>query len=131
MLFWIFVILLIASIVWMIIDCTVNYSCLAYVTVPTFVICLAAVIISLGIMCCSYIGVDAYVAEMDARYEVLTYELENDVFDNNNDLGKQELMNKIQEWNEDLAWYKEAQDDFWIGIYIPNIYGHFEPIPLR
>ena len=131
MLFWIFCILLIASIVWWIIDSECNYSNCFYVCILVFAICLTAVVVSLVIMCCSYIGVDAYVDRMDARYEVLVYELENEVFDNNNDIGKQELMDKIQNWNEDLAWCKEAQDDFWIGIYIPDVYDHFEPIPLK
>ena len=39
-------------------------------------------------------------------------------------------MTDIQDWNEDLAKYREIQDDFWIGIYIPNVYDQFEFIEL-
>lgn len=47
-----------------------------------------------------------------------------------NRLGLCDLMVDIDDWNTDLAWYKEAQDDFWIGIFIPNIYDSFNYIEL-
>ena len=95
-----------------------------------FIIGGAAVISSLIIMGCNYFGLDGYVAQMDVRYESLVYQYENDIYDNDNDLGKRELMVDIQEWNEDLARYRERQDDLWVGIYIPNIYDQFEFIGL-
>lgn len=95
-----------------------------------FIIGGAAVIISLIIMGCHYFGLDGYVAQMDVRHESLMYQYENDIYDNDNDLGKRELMVDIQEWNEDLARYRECQNDLWVGIYIPNIYDQFEFIEL-
>lgn len=76
-------------------------------------------------------NVDAYVAENQMRYEMLVYQYENDIYDNDNDLGKRDLMEDIQEWNEDLAYYREAQDDFWVGIFHPNVYNQFEFIELK
>lgn len=76
-------------------------------------------------------NVDAYVAENQMRYEMLVYQYENDIYDNDNDLGKRDLMEDIQEWNEDLAYYREAQDDFWVGIFHPNVYDQFEFIELK
>lgn len=79
----------------------------------------------------SHTNVDAYVAENQMRYEMLVYQYENDIYDNDNDLGKRDLMEDIQEWNEDLAYYREAQDDFWVGIFHPNVYDQFEFIELK
>lgn len=88
-------------------------------------------IIELAVMGCNHFGVDGYIAKMNTRREMLVYQLENDIYDNENDLGKRELMTDIQSWNEDLANYKERQDDFWLGIFTPNIYDQFEFIELE
>lgn len=76
-------------------------------------------------------NVDAYVAENQMRYEMLVYQYENSIYDNDNDLGKRDLMEDIQEWNEDLAYHRKAQDDFWVGIFHPNVYDQFEFIELK
>jgi uncharacterized membrane protein YgaE (UPF0421/DUF939 family) len=88
-------------------------------------------IIMLIVIIVENINVDAYVAENQMRYEMLVYQYENDIYDNDNDLGKRDLMEDIQEWNEDLAYYREAQDDFWVGIFHPNVYDQFEFIELK
>ena len=90
-----------------------------------------AVAVSLFAMAVGYSTVDGYVAACEARYESLVYQYENDLYENDNDVGKYELMSDIREWNEDLAKYQECQDNFWIGIYYPNIYDQFEPIALK
>ena len=76
-------------------------------------------------------NVDAYVAENQMRYEMLVYQYENNLYDNDNDLGKRDLMEDIQEWNEDLSYHRKAQDDFWVGIFHPNVYDQFEFIELK
>lgn len=125
MLFWIILLATIASIIWVIHDEWNNGALLACV------VSVLALIISIVAFALCNIGVDGYVARMNARYDNLTYQYENDIYDNDNDLGKRELMVDIQNWNEDLACYKKIQDDFWVGIYIPNIYDQFEFIELK
>lgn len=91
-----------------------------------------AIVGSLFIFAYSYIGIDAYIAENKQIYESLVYQYENDVFDNDDDIvGKKELYNQIQDWNKDLAYHQNIQDDFWVGVYYPNIFDQFEFIEYK
>ena len=128
MLFWIFIIVMIGGIVWYVIDSNrCDYSSLPIIPLVAGCFC---VLLSLIVMAFNYINVDGYVEQMNARHDMLVYQYENDIYENDNDLGKRELMSDIQDWNEDLA-RREAQDDLWIGIYVPNIYDQFEFIELE
>lgn len=89
-----------------------------------------AVGVSLFFLIFNYVGADGYVAANNELYESLTWQYENNVYENDNDIGKRELIVDIQEWNTDLARYKELQDNFWVGVYIPDIYDQFEFIEL-
>lgn len=103
-------------------------------SVPFLVIAFISLIVSIVMLVVIIVkntNVDAYVAENQMRYEMLVYQYENDIYDNDNDLGKRDLMEDIQEWNEDLAYYRKAQDDFWVGIFHPNVYDQFEFIELK
>lgn len=88
-------------------------------------------IIMLVVIIVNNTNVDAYVAENQMRHEMLVYQYENDIYDNDNDLGKRDLMEDIQKWNEDLAYRRKAQDDFWVGIFYPNVHDQFEFIELK
>lgn len=82
-------------------------------------------------VCNNHIGIDADIAAFEQRYESLAYQLENNLYDNDNDLGKKELYDEIRYWNEDLARRKELQRDPWIGVFYPDIYDRFEFIELE
>ena len=124
MLFWTFVIIIIAGFVLFTYD-------LENLGIAISVIGIFGIIASVVVLAINYIGIDGYIARMNTRYETLVYQYENDIYDNDNDLGKRELMVDIQNWNEDLSSRRERQHDFWIGIYIPNIYDQFEFIELK
>ena len=124
MLFWTFVIIVIAGFVLF----TFDWENLG-IAISAIGIC--GIIASVVVLAINYIGIDGYIARMNTRYETLVYQYENDIYDNDNDLGKRELMVDIQNWNEDLSSRRERQRDFWIGIYIPNIYDQFEFIELK
>ena len=124
MLFWTFVIIIIAGFVLFTYD-------LENLGIAISVTGIFGIIASVVVLAINYIGIDGYIARMNTRYETLVYQYENDIYDNDNDLGKRELMVDIQNWNEDLSSRRERQRDFWIGIYIPNIYDQFEYIELK
>lgn len=132
MLFWLFVIVLVIGIACIIVG-HLMYEYSQYDTdwlrllgiIITVV--MSIVVISCGIaLMVEYSTADATVELNKQRYESLTYQLENNLYDNDNDLGKKELYDEIREWNEDLAYYKEIQDDFWLGIFLPNVFDQFE-----
>lgn len=126
MLFWILVILLGVGVVALTI-------CDDHVVGSAFVFAIGCLgtIASVAILCINYIGIDGYVVKNQVRYDSLMYQYENCLYDNDNDVGKKELMSEIQSWNEDLAWYKANQRNLWIGIYIPNVYDQFDFIELH
>lgn len=131
MLFWIITIIFAASIAGIIIfgrswktDDLHTASCI------TTVLSGATFAVMVIILVVQYVGVDGCVKSSEARYESLVYQYENELYDNDNDIGKKELMNQIQDWNEELAFYKEMQCDFWIGIFIPNVFDQFKYIDL-
>ena len=77
------------------------------------------------------ISIRVNVPAMRAQYESLVYQYENNLYENDNDVGKKELMKEIQEWNEDLANGKTYQRDFWVGIFVPNVYDEFDFIEVE
>ena len=125
MLFWIWLILFIIGFIIALID---GWEEFGAGTSAFSVFCLLVAGIVL-IFC--HIGVNGRVAKLQARYDSLVYQYENNIYDNDNDLGKRELMEDIQRWNEDLSANQKNQRDFWIGIYIPNVYDQFEYIELK
>lgn len=132
MLFWIFVAILAIGI-----GCLIAYEIIdRYTELDVWgntitTIAAIPIVISLVIIGFNHIGADATIVANQQLYESLVYQYENDIYENDNDLGKRELFVDIQEWNTDLARNKEIQDNFWIGIYKPNIYDQFDFIELE
>ena len=97
--------------------------------VLAFVAGIAAAIM-LVVIIVNNVGVEASIESKKQRYDSLVYQAENNLYENDNDLGKKDLVNQIQEWNEDLARGKILQDDFWVGIFYADIYDEFDFIPM-
>ena len=100
-------------------------SCVAsgFIGVVAVIMIIVAIVINAGAV--------SDIATNEQRYECLVYQLENDIYDNDNDLGKKELYDQIQEWNEDLASGKAMRHDPWWGIFWADYYDQFEFIKLK
>lgn len=125
MLFWIAILVLGLSIWWGI---RTDFDIAPGVLIFAMGVLVLCMVIEIGI---EHIGVEADIERYYSQYEMLKTQYENNFYDNDNDIGKYELVSKIQKWNEDLAYNKKIQRDLWLGIFYPNIYDQFDFIELK
>lgn len=104
------------------------------VNLITWLVCsfgICGVICSVILLFTNYVSVDADFAKYTERYNSLVYQYENNLYDNDNDVGLRDLLADIEYWNCDLAERQTMSHNFWIGIYYPNIYDQFKFIELN
>lgn len=83
----------------------------------------------LGVIAASAsIGSESYFASMQEKRSALVYQLENNIYDNDNDLGKKELYSEITEYNCDVAEGKIMQDNIWVYNLYSDVYDELELI---
>lgn len=85
-------------------------------------------VIMIIIFACNYIGVKAQVEKNKEQYNAITYKVESGACRDEFGLLNKEVIDEIQDWNESITYYKNLQEDFWAGIFIPNVYEQFETI---
>lgn len=108
-----------------------EYHCgVGIVTTIIIITLVITVLVMAGSIIYTNVMEDSYAEAMVQRHEILTYQLENNMYDNDNEYGKKDLYDQIQAWNEDLARDKIMQDDFWIGIFYYHVYEQFDFIEL-
>ena len=101
------------------------------ISVISLVFSTAAFVLSVclgGISIVARAGADAYLASMQEKRGALVYQLENDIYDNDNDLGKKELYSEITEYNCDVAEGKIKQNNIWVRNLYCNVYDELELI---
>ena len=101
------------------------------INVISLVLAITAFVLSIGLGGVSIIaraGADAYLASMQEKRSALVYQLENDIYDNDNDLGKKELYSEITEYNCDVAEGKIKQNNIWVYNLYCNVYDDLELI---
>lgn len=90
-----------------------------------------AMLIMLLVVIINNSAVDAKKTELIQKHDIMVYQLENNLYDNDNDLGKKELFNDISAYNATVAKGKTMQRDFWLGPFYPNIYDDLELIDYK
>ena len=101
------------------------------INIISLVLAVTAFVLSIGLGGVSIIaraGADAYLASMQEKRSALVYQLENDIYDNDNDLGKKELYSEITEYNCDVAEGKIKQNNIWVYNLYCNVYDELELI---
>ena len=74
------------------------------------------------------VGSESYLVSMQEKRSALVYQLENNLYDNDNDLGKKELYSEITEYNCDVAEGKIMQDNIWVYNLYSDVYDELELI---
>ena len=85
-------------------------------------------IIMIIILCCMYIGIDARVEQSKETFDAITYEVESGACRDEFGLLNKEVIDEIQSWNESIIYNQKMQNDFWVGVFYPNVYDQFETI---
>ena len=130
MVFWLVVAALVISIIVIMFRDKINDDYYIIVDVSEVIsIVLGVVILFMTVaICIGNFGADAKAAKYKERYDSLVYQYENEIYCDDNVV--YDLLTDIREYNEDLTYHQEIQDDFWIGIFYPNIFDQFELIEL-
>ena len=130
MVFWLVVAALVISIIVIMFKDKINDDYYIIVDVSEVIsVILGVVILFMTVaICIGNFGADAKAAKYKERYDSLVYQYENEIYCDDNVV--YDLLTDIREYNEDLVYYQEIQDDFWIGIFYPNIFDQFELIEL-
>lgn len=135
MVFWIFVIALVVAIAlfalnynyWQIDGIDIGGSILIFILLTIVIIMTVGIIINTA-------DTPAQFEAKQQTYEALTYQYENAIFENENAYcksGLKSLYDQIKDYNEDVAYGKKAQRDFWVGIFIPDIYDNLKLIKYK
>ena len=99
-------------------------SCMAVIGVVSFVVLLITYF-------CIAVTADAdYASNIQCR-EALVYQLENNMYSNDNEVGKFKLYSQIKEFNEDLAVGKTMMNNVWVGCLFPDYYENIDYIPFE
>lgn len=125
MLFWIFVILLIIGII------ILNFTCHDELGLLIIVLSAFAIVASLIAFIVNYTTSTARLEANKEKYKAIMYKAETESYYDEFGLLNKDVIDEIQKWNEDLVFNQEMQDNFWLGIYIPNIYDEFETIDYK
>ena len=130
MVFWLVAAALVISIIVIMFKDKINDDYYIIVDVSEVIsVILGVVILFMTVaICIGNFGADAKAAKYKERYDSLVYQYENEIYCDDNVV--YDLLTDIREYNEDLVYYQEIQDDFWIGIFYPNIFDQFELIEL-
>lgn len=133
MIFWIFVAAVIVGLVMMLINkkCT-RYFGDGYEIMAELVLIIGGlgVVGSLMIIGINHIDVNNQREMLRIQYESLKYQVENKLYEND-DYSKKALIDQVTELNANIAYGERLENDFWIGIYMPNPYSDLELIEFK
>lgn len=76
----------------------------------------------------AYTPVESQIEQIREKKEALMFRLEHEEIRDEFGFINNELISSIRIWNEEVRKGKKLQHNFWIGVFVPNIYDEFECI---
>lgn len=139
MFFWLFVIILVISIALIVIansewvtdnndfvndndDAIVMIGLIALGVSGILIICMVAMLFY------QYINADAVSEKNKETYRAIEYKVASDACRDEFGLLSKSVIDEVQAWNEYVRYYQSMQDNFWFGIFYPDIYDQLETI---
>lgn len=130
MILWIFIVVFVVSLITLVISADRYWDVMGGISI-VFLVLSGILSFVFGAYSISVsTGEEGMLASMQEKRAALVYQLENDIYDNDNDLGKKELYSEITEYNCEVADGKIMQDNIWVYNLYPNIYDELELIEL-
>ena len=99
-----------------------------YTGVTITIISVVIIIFMLIGICEGQITSKANTAKYEETYKALTYKLESGACRDELGLLSKSVIDEIQAWNEDVVSRQKMQNNFWVGIFYPDIYDNFKTI---
>lgn len=130
MILWIFIVVFVVSLVMLAISTDRCWDVIGGISI-LFLVLSGILSFVFGAYSISVISAEeGILASMQEKRAALVYQLENDIYDTDNGIGKKELYSEITEYNCEVAEGKIMQDNIWVYNLYPNIYDELELIEL-
>ena len=112
------------------------FSRLCYDDAAIGSLCLSTVmtvflIVLLVILIANVATVEADTLKLQNRYDTLYYQVSNGMYNNDNEVGKKELIDQIMEWNEFIITRRLYSKSIWVNWFYPVDYDQFKLIPIE
>lgn len=127
MLLWILLVFLVLSIIGITYGLNKYIDALWVPCVFVFVVTLLLLVIGLTTYFDATPGIQA---SYHQEYKDIMAQLENNFYDNDNEVGKREVIAEAQAWNKKVVRAKAMEKDFWFGAFYPNVYDQYELIDI-
>ncbi len=128
MIFWLCVIILVVGIIMTIVASRKDWIGVGLLCLITSVLDGIAIIIMTICLCITYSTADANIVRNEEIYKAITYKVESEACRDEFGLLSKKVIDEVQEWNKDVLYYQNVQDDFWVGIFYPDVFDRFETI---
>lgn len=87
-----------------------------------------AIVVMLFIICGKHTDIKAQVEADKETYIGIKYKVTSEACRDEFGLLSKEVVDEAQSWNEYIKLNQTLQDNFWVGIFYPNVYDQFETI---